>query len=672
MIKIELFITFLLKSYLMPSKNNKSKSKKTVTKPMTDEERQQLLAKYNTTNITVQKETPVVEEPKSDVNILDNLKSPVVSFMGHVDAGKTSLMDCIRGTSIQAGEAGGITQSIGSSFVPIEHIREVTQNIKGKFSVEHNIPGILIVDTPGHSAFSSMRDRGSSLCDIAILVVDLNKGIQPQTEESIKMLREKKVPFVIAASKLDMIYDWTPSNEINLRKVLKNQTEGATNTLMGALEDIKFDFSKLDIEAEFYFKNKTPNKTYSIVPISTKTKEGLSDLLSLIVYISQNWMSKKIVYKDKLDATIMESILDPKLGWVADVILSNGTLKVGDKLAVTTNNGSKLSTVRNIWIPPQLTQDRTKVNWRKESSVKASMGIRIIGSNLEGCMAGSSIFQVSDTMNEKTALENATNEFDKFWKSFDWEDRGIYLVAPTIGELDAAYNIMKEEKIPILRGEISNFNKKVAERYTCSLEEEKNKENRVVMYFHSNKLTGKQEEEYDAICKELDIHLIHSTIVYHLVDEYRKKKQEFLEERKKQLSASGEAVFPCELQILKDHIYMKGGNDDLLFGVKVKAGRLIKGTPLVSDKKISLGRVVSIQKNHSEKDEANIRDEVCIRVKNDTNVSFGRHLDSKDMIISEITRNSIDELKANFRDDMSKTDWMLILDHMKKLGISKT
>lgn len=658
----------------MPSKKNRSKSNN--TKPMTDEERQKIMARFNVTNGFVQssvvKEDPIIEEKMFDVNVLENLKSPVVSFMGHVDAGKTSLMDCIRGTSIQSGEAGGITQSIGSSFVPIEHIREVTKNIKGKFSVEHNIPGILIVDTPGHSAFSSMRDRGSSLCDIAILVVDLNKGIQPQTEESIKMLRDKKVPFIIAGSKLDMIYDWQPSDEVNLRKSLKKQSESATNTLMGAIEDIKFDFSKLDIEAEFYFQNKTPNKTYSIVPISTKTNEGLSDLLSLIVYISQNWMSKKIVYKDTLDATVMESVLDPKLGWVIDVILSNGTVKVGDKLAVTTNNGSNLSTVRNIFIPPQLTQDRTKVNWRTETQVKASMGIRIIGSNLEGCMAGSSIFQVSESLDENSALEKATNEFEKFWKSFDWDSRGICLVAPTIGELDAAYNIMKEESIPISRGEISNFNKKVADRYSCTLEEEKNKENKVIMYFHSNKLTGKQEDDYVKICSDLGIHFIHNTVVYHLVDEYKKAKEKFLEERKKELSASGEAIFPCELQILKDHIYMKGGNDDLLFGVKVKAGRLIKGTPLVSDKKISLGRVVSIQKNHSEKDEAKLRDEVCIRVKNESNVSFGRQLDSKDMIISEITRNSIDELKANFRDDMAKSDWMLILDHMKKLGIGKT
>ena len=185
-------------------KNKKSKK-------MSQEERERILSRL-VTNVAPKK----VEEDKKvdELNIDESLKSPVVSFLGHVDAGKTSLMDIIRGTSIQQGEAGGITQGIGSSFVPIQYIRNITESIKGKYAVDPNIPGILIVDTPGHSAFSSMRDRGSSLCDIAILVIDLNSGIQPQTEESIKILKEKNVPFVIAATKIDMIYGWKKTEEI--------------------------------------------------------------------------------------------------------------------------------------------------------------------------------------------------------------------------------------------------------------------------------------------------------------------------------------------------------------------------------------------------------------------------------------------------------------------------
>ena len=645
------------------------KIKNNIISKSTIEARKQILERYTTGSTAEYKPRDENINKDENININKDLKSPVVSFMGHVDAGKTSLMDLIRGTKIQQGEAGGITQTIGSSFVPIKYIREVTKSIKGKFAVEPNIPGILIVDTPGHSAFSSMRDRGSSLCDIAILVIDINKGIQPQTEESIKMLKEKKVPFVIAATKIDMIHGWKKTSETNFRKVIKEQDETTTSIFQSMLEDMKYEFSKLDLDAVFYFNNQKPSTTYSIVPISTQTGEGISDLLSLLVYISQNWMSGKIKYKEELDATIMESVQDPKLGWALDVILSNGTISIGDKIVVTTQDGIKVSTIRNIFTPPPLAQDRHKVTWVSNKSIRASQGIRIIGSNLELCIAGSSIFKIDN--NEKEIIEKANNEYNKFWKSFEWDTSGIYLVAPTIGELDAGYNILKTESLPIIRGEISIFSKKVADKYSALIQDEKFKENKVILYFHSNPITGKQEEEFKNICKDVQITFLHSTVIYHLVDEYKKLKETFLNERKKANSESGKAIFPCELDILKDHVYLKGGADDLLFGVKVKAGRLMKGTPITTVSKVYLGRVTSIQKNNKELDEAKVRDEVCIRIKNEDKIGFGRHFTHSDQLISKITRESIDELKTNFRDDMDKHDWNLIIDHISKLNIKK-
>ncbi len=647
-------------------------SKKKNIKKLTDEERRKVLERYISKPPTDIVEKKIEEEnvvEKSDVNILEDLKSPVVSFMGHVDAGKTSLMDCIRGTKIQKGEAGGITQSIGSSFVPIEHIREITKNIKGKFSVEHNIPGLLIVDTPGHSAFSSMRERGSSLCDIAILVIDINKGVQPQTEESIKLLKEKNIPFVVAATKIDMVYGWKETDEINLRKVFKDQDETTVQTIQSMMEDVKYDLAKLDIDAVFYFNNQTPNKTYSIVPICTQTNEGLSDLLSLIIYISQNWMSNKIKYKERLDATIMENTLDTKSGWVLDVILSNGTINIGDKIAVSSNEGSKISTVRNIFTPPQLTQDRNKVSWTSHSSVKASKGIRIIGSNLDNCIAGSSIFKVVGK--ESEALEKASSEYEKFWKSFKWDRQGVYLIASTLGELDAAYNVLKEEKIPIVRGDIMPFSKKTIDKYSAMLEEENNLENRIIMFFHSNDINGKQEEEYTKMCKENNITFCHDMVIYKLVEKYNEFKSQFQDDRRKELSKTGQAIFPCELVILKEHVYMKGGADDLLMGIKVKSGKLLKGTPVVTEKNIPLGKVISIQKDHKELNEAVIRDQVCIRIKGDNNTAYGRQFDHNDRIIAELTRSSIDKLKSDFKDELKKEDWLLVANHMDKLGIKK-
>ena len=116
---------------------------------------------------------------------------------------------------------------------------------------------------------------------------------------------------------------------------------------------------------------------------------------------------------------------------------------------------------------------------------------------------------------------------------------------------------------------------------------------------------------------------------------------------------------------------MKGGNDDLLVGVKVRAGRLLKGTPITTENNLSLGKVTSIQKNHKEINEAKLREEVCIRISGESNAAYGRHFTHSDQLISEISRDSVNQLKTNYRDDMEKNDWILIINHMKKLNIPK-
>ena len=143
-----------------------------------------------------------------NVDVRDDLRAPICCVLGHVDAGKTSLLDALRKSNVCGGEQGKITQQIGASFFPISSIQQITSAIKGKFKVEHNIPGMLMIDTPGHESFHNLRERGSSLCDIAILVVDIEDGVMPQTKDSIKLLLEKKIPFVIAATKLDKVWNW--------------------------------------------------------------------------------------------------------------------------------------------------------------------------------------------------------------------------------------------------------------------------------------------------------------------------------------------------------------------------------------------------------------------------------------------------------------------------------
>jgi len=122
-----------------------------------------------------------------------------VAVLGHVDSGKTSLLDKIRGTGVQGREAGGITQHIGASFLPSETIQQMCGQLATKLkNPEQDVPGLLVIDTPGHEVFTNLRTRGGSAADIAILVVDTNRGFQPQTNESLKILQARKVPFVVA------------------------------------------------------------------------------------------------------------------------------------------------------------------------------------------------------------------------------------------------------------------------------------------------------------------------------------------------------------------------------------------------------------------------------------------------------------------------------------------
>ena len=328
------------------------------------------IREYSTTSEIVK---PIIIEPKKidGVEIDDNLKAPICCIVGHVDAGKTSLLDKLRNSSEQLKEAGGITQHIGSTFFPIESIKESCSAIKGKFEVVHKIPGILMIDTPGHAEFQSLREVGTTICDLGILIIDINASVQEQTKESIKLLKEKNIPFVIAITKLDKVDGWKPTTHTNLKNALKEQTKDITMILESKLEDIKYDLSKEDITAEFYVKNTKPEKVYSMVPISSKTSEGIADLLSLLVFISQTWMLKKLTYKDKIKCTIMETKYDQHLGYTIDVILSNGTLKVGDKFAVATSDGPKISTIRNIMVPSSLTQLGKKTQWTYVDNIKA-------------------------------------------------------------------------------------------------------------------------------------------------------------------------------------------------------------------------------------------------------------------------------------------------------------
>ncbi len=155
---------------------------------------------------------------------MTSIRQPIVTVAGHVDHGKTTILDSIRKTGVAEQEAGGITQKISFTKVPIENIRKRCPMISEK-GIKLDFPGFLFIDTPGHAAFSHLRKRGGSLADLAVLVIDINEGIMPQTAEVIELLRLNKTPFIIALNKIDNISGWRKQAD-DLKQSIKTQ---ATN-----------------------------------------------------------------------------------------------------------------------------------------------------------------------------------------------------------------------------------------------------------------------------------------------------------------------------------------------------------------------------------------------------------------------------------------------------------
>lgn len=647
----------------------KKKSKKKNTKPMTEEERQKILARFSQTSVT--KKEVVIEEKQINIDVRDDLRAPICCVLGHVDAGKTSLLDALRKSNVCDGEQGKITQQIGASFFPISSIQQITSAIKGKFKVEHNIPGMLMIDTPGHESFHNLRERGSSLCDIAILVVDIEDGVMPQTKDSIKLLLEKKIPFVIAATKLDKVWNWEKQDVLNLRASYKKQSEESRNSLMGYMEGIKSNMKDEGVDSEFYFSNKKPKKIYSIVPVCSLSGEGIADILALLVFMTQKWMEQKITYhENKSRAIIMEINQEKGYGWTADSILIDGQIKVGDKYIVSANDGPREITIKNILTPPPLTQLKNKTKWTQHQQVKAAAGIKLIASGFEGVYAGTKLHPVLKDKNK--ALDKAREEIEQFWNNFKLTDSGVWVQAPTLGSLEACMHLLETKEIPVKGFFVGELAEKDLNKLLAAYENEEKTEHKCLLYFGKITLKNIGDLTIQQWTQVNQFNIIHSEIVYQLEDQFQKFMKEVQESRRKTLEDTSDVFFPAELTILPKFIFLNGGKDDLLIGMKVK-GRLKKGAKLCFINKelkpSSLGIVTSIEKNNKVVDMAKNGDEVCVRLDNPNNLSYDRQFTKSDLIITELNRSIINNLKDNYQDDMKNEDWIMVINQKKLLKI---
>jgi translation initiation factor 5B len=454
------------------------------------------------------------EAAQAEVN-KDDLRSPICCILGHVDTGKTKLLDKIRQTNVQGGEAGGITQQIGATYFPVEVLKEKIAPIDPEEKQVFKTPGLLVIDTPGHESFTNLRTRGSSLCNIAVLVVDIMHGLEQQTLESIRLLRDKKTPFIVALNKIDRLYGWQATPNGGFRDSLAKQNKSTQNEFDTRLQATIVAFAEQGLNAVPYYNNKNFAKNVSLVPTSAHTGEGIPDMLQLLVQLTQERMAASLMYLSELECTVLEVKVIEGLGTTIDVILSNGVLREGDKIVLCGLNGPIVTNVRALLTPEPLKEMRVKGAYVHHKLVKAALGVKISAPGLEKAISGSRLLVCTDDDDEEELKDDVMSDLKDLQRWISTSGKGVCVQASTLGSLEALLEFLKQGKIPVSGIDIGPVFKSSVRRASTMLDKG-HTEYACLLCFDVE-----IDKEAEKLAGEMGVHIFSKMTIYNLVDDYK-------------------------------------------------------------------------------------------------------------------------------------------------------
>ncbi|MEK6854771.1 MAG: translation initiation factor IF-2 [Nanoarchaeota archaeon] len=547
-----------------------------------------------------------------------NLRSPIVSVVGHVDHGKTSILDCFRGSSIQEKEAGGITQKISFTKYPLEQIKKACSLIE-KNKIKLEITGFLFIDTPGHAAFTNLRKLGGSLADLAILVVNIKEGIKPQTAEVLQILKAHKTPFVIALNKIDNISGWRTNSDATLKESVESQAINVSQEYQQALLTFQGALSEHGFDSDVYYDVSDFTKKVAIVPCSARTKEGIPEILLVLCGLSQKFLREELEISEEAKGVILEIKKEKGLENV-EAILYDGVLNEGDEVVIASlDNEPIVSKVRAIEEIENLS-----FKYKKAEFARAATGIRMHLTNKEGVLSGMPFEE------HKGDIEKVKESLKKEIKqSLKLDKQGIIAKADSLGSLEALMILLKQENIEVVKVGIGLVGKTDVVAAKANLEI--NPLNAVIIGFN----TGVEEE-----LNLGKIKLLRNDVIYKLIEElkeWRKKKQEEIE-RERLLSLST----ICKIEILHNHVFRN--LNPAIFGARVLGGILKTGLELISENNEKIARVKTIQKDKESIKEAKEGEEVAIAL---PGVNFERRLKDAKYLYSNISEKEFKKFKEN-------------------------
>jgi translation initiation factor 5B len=555
------------------------------------------------------------------------VRTPIVCVMGHVDHGKTSLLDRIRGSSVVTSEVGAITQHIGATIVPIDAIR----SMGGTMGKSINIPGLLFIDTPGHHAFTTLRARGGALADMAILVVDINQGFQPQTIEALQILRNCRTPFVVAATKIDRIHGWRVFENESILSSFAKQNDRVKGDLENKTYEIVGKLAELDFSADRFDRISDFKRNLAIVPVSAHTGEGISDLLLVMIGLAQRYMGEELalLVEGPGAGTVLEVKEERGLGTTLDVILYDGTLAVGDEIAVAgAQDAIVVTKVRSLLKPRPMKEILVEDRFERVKSVAAAAGIKVTAPNLENVIAGSPFFVIRGNREEVEArIKKEMTEIH-----VKLADEGIVIKADTIGALEALCKELEGKGIGVMRAEVGP----VSRHDLIDTETIKNPVFRVLLSFNTPILPDAAEMIKDPLYTQVKV--FEGRVIYQLIDQYLAWRDE--QKRLQEKQRFEHIVMPAKIRLLPDCVFRQ--SNPAVVGVRVLGGKLRSDVNLIKTDGKKVGHLKSMQLRQESIREADAGLEVAISIEG---VTVGRQLNVGDDLFVDIPERHVKVLE---------------------------
>ncbi len=579
------------------------------------------------------------------LNIRDptmKIRSPIVSVLGHVDHGKTTLLDFIRGSAIASKEAGGITQHIGATEIPMEIIENICGDFLNKLSIKDTLPGLFFIDTPGHEAFTTLRKRGGALADLAILIVDMKEGFKPQTYEALNILKMYKTPFIVAANKIDRTYGWQVHEGASFMETFSKQSSNIQQTLetnlyelVGILHNEGFESERFDRVTDFASQ-------VSIIPISAKTGEGIPELLTMLMGLAQQYLQEQLQIETDAPAkgTILEVKEEVGLGLTIDAVIYDGIIKKNDNIALMVTDDVITTKIRSLLKPLPLEEIReAKKRFQKVDEVVAAAGIKIVAPNIENVVAGSPLRVSRGDLDN--VRQEMLSEIDDI--KIDTEETGVLVKADTLGSLEALVNLLKDIDIPIRIADIGDVSRR--DVVDADIVQKEDVLHGVIIAFNVKILPSAAAE-----IKNSDVKVFAGNVIYQITEDYQAWIKSIEEKRKKEWLDA--IIKPAKIRIIPKLVFRQ--SKPAIAGIEVLSGTVKQGATLIREDGGIVGKVESMQDKGDNKKSTPRGQKVAMAIKN---AIHGKDFEEGDVLYVDIPEKHFRILETELNDKLSEDEY---------------